>query len=193
MNIIGIKYCGHDSAFVWIDTKLQTVHAESCERITRIKHDWISVPYALKKAGLDGPIQQIAHSFLNIGSGTSPNHLDLIKVSLECEVARNLEQPTFLCDVKIRNSPLAGLVRVSDPLFSFLRRPPRRFHLFKRFPWIKRVQTAPLPRAEQESIWKDFIKKKSLALKTLASKTLITIYATLPAPIFILPHTGGRR
>jgi len=102
MNIVGTKYCGHDSALCLINTSKRTIFAVSTERVTRIKHDFLDISPILDEYDIND-IDTVAHSYNDFSDVGKDGELRA-KMTLNKEIEKALREiikPKYIKDLNI--------------------------------------------------------------------------------------------
>jgi len=102
MKIIGTKFCGHDSALCYIDTRKRKIFAMSTERVTRIKHDFIDISPILEAYNFDG-VDSVAHCYNDFEDKGHDGELRE-KMTYNKEIEKSLRKiikPNYIKDLSI--------------------------------------------------------------------------------------------
>jgi carbamoyltransferase len=102
VNIMGTKYCGHDSAICVLDTKKKSIFAMSTERVTRIKHDQLDITPILAKYKFSN-IDYLAHSYSDFADKGKDGELrEKMTFNKDIEKAlREIIKPSYIKDLNI--------------------------------------------------------------------------------------------
>jgi len=102
MKIIGTKFCGHDSALCFIDTKRKELMAMSTERVTRIKHDFLDISPILEEYKF-GNLHSVSHSYNDFEDKSRDGELRARMIfNKEIEKAlRLIIRPKYIKDLNI--------------------------------------------------------------------------------------------
>ena len=102
MKIIGTKFCGHDSALCFIDTKKQNIFALSTERVTRIKHDSMDITPILETYQFPN-LDCVAHSYSDFDDKGKDGELRK-KMTITKDIEKTLRkiiEPKYIKDLSI--------------------------------------------------------------------------------------------
>jgi len=102
MKVIGTKFCGHDSALCYIDSKNKEIFAISTERVTRIKHDFLDISPILKAYKFSG-VDYVAHSYSDFEDKSNDGELrEKMTFNKDIERAiRSIIRPKYIKDLII--------------------------------------------------------------------------------------------
>jgi len=175
MKIIGTKFCGHDSALCFIDTKQQNIFALSTERVTRIKHDSMDITPILETYQFPN-LDCVAHSYSDFDDKGKDGELRK-KMTITKDIEKTLRkiiEPKYIKDLSIsrreKNSKIFKALFTKPGLFfSYY------FHKYRR---ALTYESPKINRSAYVKYIRNCFSKNSITVNEIVFMTII----------YVMPH-----